>query len=111
MNRPVWLNQIPPGRSRHEYQMTPAILRRLRFFARWRLLGCLNEVGFGFRQPLPTGLGHERLLVFEVRVKAAVGPIDLSHQIGDADPLDPFSTKLAYRFLHNARVSALFFCF
>ena len=33
VNRPVWLNQMPPGRSRQEYQITPAILRRLRFFA------------------------------------------------------------------------------
>src|SRR5262245_38125082 len=30
---PVWLNQTPPGRSRHEYQTTPAIFMRFLFFA------------------------------------------------------------------------------
>ncbi len=33
VNRPVWSNQMPPGTSRHEYQMTPGILYRLRFLA------------------------------------------------------------------------------
>ena len=33
VNRPVWKNQIGPGTSRHEYQMTPAIFRRPRLAA------------------------------------------------------------------------------
>ena len=43
VNKPVWLNQIPPGRSRHEYQITPAIFIRLRFAA--SMLKLLSQVG------------------------------------------------------------------
>jgi sulfur-carrier protein len=33
VNRPVWSNQMPPGMSRPEYQITPAILYRPRLAA------------------------------------------------------------------------------